>query len=562
MKKVIYLLLVSGVLAFQLHAQTKFVKVNFYNGINSYNNSEWNNLSTDMLPPIGFSNLRYSDGSPSFIDAGLTHQTSIGDNGPSYTTTMAPQEVCRYASYSTLSRALVIGGLDNSKIYSLEIYATRNGQTNNTTRFTNGSTIIDILTDNNAANKAVFTNLSPVSGVITVGIQALNTYNYINGFILTEAGVGPSNPAPTAYAGDDETITLPVNSIQLSGSGFDENGTIVSYHWDKIAGPSQYFFSSVTAPNPTLFFLLNGTYTFRLTVTDQSGAASFDDVNITVNVETTYRFIKVNIYGGLNPYNHPEWNNWNTFSSLSASLKYADGTPSPISATLSHQRSIADCGPNYPTTMVSPKVGRYASYDIAVRTLILSGLDDGKIYDLEIYATRKGTSNNMTRFTLPGSYTGHNMADILTDNNLSEKALFTSIQPSSGQIIVSIYNFSSFNYINGFMLTEHPAALVVNNQVNKNAPIKKESEATNAFNIFPNPVRDQFVVSLTNIYVGRMNVQVIDSKGAVVKQFSLTKSVAGHFENQLSIAELKPGEYIIRVQRGDIIETKKVIKIN
>ena len=48
------------------------------------------------------------------------------------------------------------------------------------------------------------------------------------------------NQAPVPNAGLDQTITLPVNTVTLSGSGSDGDGTIVSYVWTKISGPANY----------------------------------------------------------------------------------------------------------------------------------------------------------------------------------------------------------------------------------------------------------------------------------------------------------------------------------
>src|SRR5205823_4385723 len=46
---------------------------------------------------------------------------------------------------------------------------------------------------------------------------------------------------PVAKAGNDTTITLPRYDLNLDGSAsFDPNGTILSYKWSKISGPSQY----------------------------------------------------------------------------------------------------------------------------------------------------------------------------------------------------------------------------------------------------------------------------------------------------------------------------------
>jgi ribosomal protein L14 len=92
-----------------------------------------------------------------------------------------------------------------------------------------------------------------------------------------------ANQVPVANAGNNIILTLPTNSTTLTGSGTDADGTISSYAWTRVSGPTTFTFGSSGAATTTLTGLVQGTYTFRLTVTDNSGATSTDDVTVTVN---------------------------------------------------------------------------------------------------------------------------------------------------------------------------------------------------------------------------------------------------------------------------------------
>ena len=46
------------------------------------------------------------------------------------------------------------------------------------------------------------------------------------------------NIPPAANAGPDQLITLPSNSVSLSGSGTDADGTVSAYSWTIISGPA------------------------------------------------------------------------------------------------------------------------------------------------------------------------------------------------------------------------------------------------------------------------------------------------------------------------------------
>ena len=41
-----------------------------------------------------------------------------------------------------------------------------------------------------------------------------------------------------ANAGPDQTVTLPTTTLVLNGSGNDTDGTITTYAWTKVSGPS------------------------------------------------------------------------------------------------------------------------------------------------------------------------------------------------------------------------------------------------------------------------------------------------------------------------------------
>jgi dienelactone hydrolase len=89
------------------------------------------------------------------------------------------------------------------------------------------------------------------------------------------------NVSPIANAGADKTIMLPVNSVTITGSGTDADGTIISYAWTKVSGGAAVLGGTSTA-TLTASGLEEGLYTFRLTVKDNRGRARYDDMNVIV----------------------------------------------------------------------------------------------------------------------------------------------------------------------------------------------------------------------------------------------------------------------------------------
>jgi len=92
----------------------------------------------------------------------------------------------------------------------------------------------------------------------------------------------PVNAAPTANAGSDQTIDLGVtSSVNLTGTGSDSDGTVASYRWVKASGGAGTIANPITA-STSASGLVAGSYTFRLTVNDNKGAATSDDKIVTV----------------------------------------------------------------------------------------------------------------------------------------------------------------------------------------------------------------------------------------------------------------------------------------
>lgn len=91
------------------------------------------------------------------------------------------------------------------------------------------------------------------------------------------------NKVPVANAGSSATITLPTNSVTLTGAGSDADGQVVSYLWSQVSGPA---ITSIVNPGAASTLINNfseGTYVFQLLVTDDKGATGSDTATVIVN---------------------------------------------------------------------------------------------------------------------------------------------------------------------------------------------------------------------------------------------------------------------------------------
>jgi hypothetical protein len=409
---------------------------------------------------------------------------------------------------------------------------------------------------------------------LSAGAQTLRVYSTngawnFNWFELVPGGSGaPLVTKPVANAGANQSITLPTNTATLNGSATDSGGSITSYQWTETSGPNQATFGSGNAAQTTVNGLVQGTYVFQLKVTDNAGATATSTTQVSVNAAVVNsggtKYVKVQVYGGVNPYTSTEWNNWNVGTGTannvtSGNLKYSDGSSSAISAILSTTEAVGDNGSNYaetiPNTMAPIPVLRYTSYANSSRVLTIKGLNPASKYNLEIYASRY-SSGNTSIFTVNG-----NSVTITTYDNYNNTAAFTNITPDAqGQIVIGIDKGANYDYLNGFMLTEIGSGslqTITKNSVKKQLEKDKDSSS---INIFPNPVRDRFVLQVKCNKTGMMKVQVINVYGIPKKQFHLIKDAARETQVYLSMGEMEKGPYVIRLQIGNWTESIRVIK--
>ncbi len=137
-------------------------------------------------------------------------------------------------------------------------------------------------TFNNASQQQnVVTNLT--QGIYLFQLQVTDDSGAIAMDTVSITVLAAQNIPPTANAGSDMVITLPVDSIFLNGSGIDNDGSISSYQWTKITGPSNYFIQQANNAQTVVDSLVQGTYKFELTVTDNLGAVAKDTMVVIVN---------------------------------------------------------------------------------------------------------------------------------------------------------------------------------------------------------------------------------------------------------------------------------------
>ncbi len=144
-----------------------------------------------------------------------------------------------------------------------------------------------IETDLNIISEVGANNVYTINQNVSVADGELNL-NFSKGSgndpIINAIEILGSN-APNVNAGLDQTLTLPENSVELTGEGCDPDGGLVTYLWSQNSGPSGSTLTGTNTDTLSVSGLVEGIYNFQLTVTDDEGISTSDTVIVTVNPE-------------------------------------------------------------------------------------------------------------------------------------------------------------------------------------------------------------------------------------------------------------------------------------
>ncbi|MBO9702347.1 MAG: T9SS type A sorting domain-containing protein [Sporocytophaga sp.] len=148
---------------------------------------------------------------------------------------------------------------------------------------------------------------------------------------------------PIVNAGTNQSIAFPTNSVTLSGTASDPDGSITSVLWTSISGPIP--FVDVTNPHSLNAQVNNinipGTYWFRLAATDNTGHTSYDEVAVEFTGISVSGFALANFDNGtgrtvigtsdeytldLATFAYPYWNAFATTEGNVGSVKFTYGS--------------------------------------------------------------------------------------------------------------------------------------------------------------------------------------------------------------------------------------------
>jgi hypothetical protein len=519
----------------------------------------------------------------------------------------------------------------------------------------------NVLATVNVPNTGWFQSWQTVSASVylSAGTQTLRIYttNAAGGwnFNWMNFEQAASNQTPTVNAGSSQTITLPTNSVNLSGSAWDADGSISTHHWTQVSGPSSASFSNEWGASTSAQALVQGSYVFRLNVTDNAGATASSDVTVTVNGSSSgggssssrieaEQFSSMN---GIQVENTSDdgggqnvaWQDDNDW------MDYTVNVSSAGTYTINFRVATMFNGPQFQlrnsnggvlATVNVPNTGWFQTWQtVSAQVTLPAGQQT-----LRIYTTSASGGWNINWWEIQGASSGTqpstpssstkieaeqytSMSGIQTENtsdagggqnvgwqdendwmdysvNLSSAGMYTinfrvatmfngpqfQLRNANGSVLATV-NVPNTGWFQTWQTVSVQVSLPAGQQtlriVTTNAAggwninwweITSGSTSTAAVNtaeivtpssskaleVFPNPVKDRFMMKVNNDLTGSMQVQVYNMSGGLLKQFKLNKQNKGVSQSYLSIGTLPAGEYVMIVSMGQWRESRKIIR--
>jgi dienelactone hydrolase len=432
----------------------------------------------------------------------------------------------------------------------------------------------------------------PVSGHDSWYAAYNRTYTE-NGLNIYEWMLQFQRTVTKANAGVDQNITLPVSSAQLDGSGTGPNGSVTTYNWQQVSGPSSAGISNVTVLNPSVSGLIAGTYIFRLTIADNAAGTSIDDVAITVYPVRIEAEIFTSTSGGTSTATTTDEGGGSvvTFNNSGNWIDYNINVPASGTYVLRFRVSSFFQNPQF---VVKNSAGAilatvnvywtngYDNYITMARTISQPA---NTTQTIRIEATFQAFNLNWLQVLtapsaapLPVKYSLFNANCVNGFVNLTWKtaieintANFSVEKSSDGRSWNSIATIAAtgqggteqtYNFRDNTTGNNSLYRIIANDVDNKktySSIIRSNCNGKQDFSIYPNPVYNDVQLNISAVNAAKVRLSVIDNKGAVVFQ-QQENILTGVNQLSINLSSLSKGAYILNAQWNGESKTVKLIK--
>jgi hypothetical protein len=419
-----------------------------------------------------------------------------------------------------------------------------------------------------------------------------------------------SKVPPTVSAGANQTITLPTNSVTLTGKATGNGGAVVnSYFWVLVSGPSEVKFSNEWALSTTVGGLVAGTYVFELSASDNHDETSTSVLTVTVDAEGAGK---------------PAVSKPSTPSTPATSESGGSGkTPPSVSAGKGQKITLPATSTELEGTAAGTNGAKIVTISWAqvtgpVRTKIASpsslstevtGMTEAGDYIFQLIVidnNGKSSNGSMTvsvepevaktpptvsaganqtitlptnSATLKGSATGHNGAVVnsyfwVFVSGPSWVKFGSEWEPTTtvSGLVAGTYVFELSASDNNDETSTSTMTVVVKPKPGGtstdptaetgNASVVLDSiDRAGGVVIYPNPVNDLLNLRLANNITGKMLIKIFDANGRLM-QASVLEKDGTSIESAIDVSKLSKGVYVLTLMtESSGITTRKFIKL-
>ena len=315
-----------------------------------------------------------------------------------------------FAEASATNGQWKITGLEATKQYTIKFWGTRTVADDRIIQIKRADQLTwqEYNATNNSiySNGATFTFSGKTQMAFDIRTKGGSPFGYICLIDITRTTPALSFNIPPVAKASDVTVSLPNTTGTLDGSpSSDDDGNVVAYNWTQTGGPTTVGILSPNSAITQINNLIEGVYTFQLSVTDDSTATSSSTVTVNVNSRILFDFGPSTIFS-------PDAGGkyWNNVTDGLPGIKVANALSTGNVATgLSLQvinridGTFNTAGPGTNTGNTVGDVGDYpadATTDFAFAhpsatngQWKISGLDSTKQYTVKFWGTKTGVSD-------------------------------------------------------------------------------------------------------------------------------------------------------------------------
>lgn len=386
----------------------------------------------------------------------------------------------------------------------------------------------------------------------------------INGIeIYSASGTFPSsNQAPEVNAGADKIIYYPQTSLNINASANDIDGSIATYTWTKISGPSVTM-SSINTASLGLSNLISGVYNFKITVLDDDGATNSDTIQVNV-LSPIYRVNCGGVHINDNPIPWQEDRKYQVESPYLDSSSYTLTTGSSfwngINQTTApdnlfggnrYNPSGEEMKWHFPVTNGPVRVRLF----FAVKTGSTQDAIGSRVFNVYIenhkylsnfdIMANAGMQGIMREFTL-------NVNDGILDLHFEK----ISGEPQINAIEIIAKGTSSSG---SRMVSNNSLEFEMEQKFGDNANDLEITLDDKVIHIYPNPSDNILNVELQNFLHEKVNIEVIDLSGKVVNKVFEGEIQQTFSSVQTNLSYLPKGLYVCRIVTTKDTYSNKII---